>query len=331
MDKKYQIFISSTYEDLKNERDQVIKAILEMGHIPLGMEMFSAGDEEQWQLIKRQIDDSDYYVVITAHRYGSVTDEGISYTEKEYDYACEQGVPTLGFIIDDKAQWPQNICDKSDKDIRALDNFKNKIRTKMMQSWSNKDDLYGKIAISLTKQFNLKPRKGWVRSDQITNPEIPNELARLSEENAFLRNQINELSALDNKEQSIKQSIKQLQSYSFEISTKDKKYSKPFNYVELFLKISKRLLEQDYSYRFNIYLSSEILGRNQSEELISTNDVKTWLCDLETFNLIDRVRISDDIRLVKWGITEHGRDILAYYRKIELSHPNPKSETVIET
>jgi hypothetical protein len=53
LDKKYQIFVSSTYEDLKEERDQAIKAILEMGHIPLGMEMFSAADEEQWQLIAR--------------------------------------------------------------------------------------------------------------------------------------------------------------------------------------------------------------------------------------------------------------------------------------
>ncbi|EIQ1514512.1 DUF4062 domain-containing protein [Vibrio parahaemolyticus] len=70
--KKFQIFVSSTYEDLKDERDQVIKAILEMGHIPVGMEMFSAADEEQWKIIQRQIDESDYYVVIAAHKYGSL-------------------------------------------------------------------------------------------------------------------------------------------------------------------------------------------------------------------------------------------------------------------
>jgi len=58
---KYQIFISSTYDDLKNERAQVIKSILEMGHIPVGMEMFSAADDEQWKIIQRQIDESDYY------------------------------------------------------------------------------------------------------------------------------------------------------------------------------------------------------------------------------------------------------------------------------
>ena len=55
---KYQVFVSSTYEDLKIERDVVIKAVLEMGHIPVGMEMFSAADDEQWKVIARHIDES---------------------------------------------------------------------------------------------------------------------------------------------------------------------------------------------------------------------------------------------------------------------------------
>jgi Domain of unknown function (DUF4062) len=103
MNKKYQIFVSSTYQDLREERAEIIKAVLEMGHIPVGMEMFSAADEEQWKIIARQIDETDYYVVIAAHRYGSVTDAGISYTEKELDYANSKKVPVLGFVIDDSA------------------------------------------------------------------------------------------------------------------------------------------------------------------------------------------------------------------------------------
>jgi hypothetical protein len=47
MNVKYQIFVSSTYEDLRDERNEVIKACLNMGHIPVGMEMFNAADEEQ--------------------------------------------------------------------------------------------------------------------------------------------------------------------------------------------------------------------------------------------------------------------------------------------
>src|SRR5258708_16215933 len=98
---KYQIFVSSTFEDLKLEREQVIKAILEMGHLPVGMEMFSAADEEQWKIIAKQIDECDYYVVLCAHRYGSTDPStGFSFTEKEYDYAVKIGVPVLVFVID---------------------------------------------------------------------------------------------------------------------------------------------------------------------------------------------------------------------------------------
>ena len=36
MDKKFQVFISSTYEDLKNERQKVQDIILSMYQIPIG-------------------------------------------------------------------------------------------------------------------------------------------------------------------------------------------------------------------------------------------------------------------------------------------------------
>ena len=98
LDKKYQIFISSTYEDLKEERDIVMKTILSMYHIPIGMELFSAGDDDQWGIIKDTIEDSDYYILILGHLYGSETKEGISYTEKKYDYAMDEEIPILTFI-----------------------------------------------------------------------------------------------------------------------------------------------------------------------------------------------------------------------------------------
>lgn len=41
--KKLQVFISSTYKDLKSERQSAVEAILKSGHIPAGMELFSAG------------------------------------------------------------------------------------------------------------------------------------------------------------------------------------------------------------------------------------------------------------------------------------------------
>jgi len=193
MEKKYQIFVSSTYEDLRQERDAVAKAILELGDIPVGMEMFSAADETQWKLIKRQIDQSDYYIVLAAHRYGSMVGD-ISYTEREYDYAVEIGVPVLGFVIEPTADWPANHID-SDPEIRTrLEAFKMKIKSRMVSFWSNADSLNGKVLAALSKQKNLTPRPGWVRADSIAGPEVlaevarlGNEVVRLTEENSTLR------------------------------------------------------------------------------------------------------------------------------------------------
>ncbi|WP_219822397.1 DUF4062 domain-containing protein [Vibrio hyugaensis] len=193
MEKKYQVFISSTYEDLKSERDQIIKAVLEMGHIPVGMEMFSAADEDQWKLIARQIEASDYYVVIVAHRYGSETSEGISFTEKEYDFANEIGVPTLGFVIDEDADWPSSKVDKTQKKLKKLKSFKSKVQSKLVQFWSNKDELHGKASISLIKAMSINPQTGWIRADEALNSDVTNELTRLSTENSSLRQQIEKL------------------------------------------------------------------------------------------------------------------------------------------
>ena len=131
MEKKYQVFISSTYTDLVEERRKVQDTILSMYHFPIGMELFSAANEEQWGIIKETIDSSDYYVLIVAHRYGSVIkdgpDAGISYTEKEYRYAKEQGIPILAFIIDSSVKVSPD--DVEVKHRRELDDFVQEVKT----------------------------------------------------------------------------------------------------------------------------------------------------------------------------------------------------------
>src|SRR5689334_13839929 len=106
MQKKYQVFISSTYTDLVPERNELIKAILDLGHIPAGMELFGAADEEQFQYIKRVIDECDYYVLIIGGRYGSAAPDRVSYTEKEFDYAVSSGKTVLAFIHEDPSSLP---------------------------------------------------------------------------------------------------------------------------------------------------------------------------------------------------------------------------------
>ena len=189
MSLKYQVFVSSTYDDLKREREQVIRATLEMGHIPVGMEMFSAGDEEQWKLIQRTIDECDYYIVVLANRYGSEID-GISYTEKEYDYALAKGIPVIGLILDEGAPWPTELADRDHESVGRLRIFKEKVRRKSVSIWKNTEDLYAKASIALMKVFNINPQIGWIRADKATSEESTEEILQLRKTIDLLKHEI---------------------------------------------------------------------------------------------------------------------------------------------
>jgi hypothetical protein len=99
--KKLQVFISSTYLDLIEERQIAVEAILQSRNIPAGMELFAAANESQLETVKRWIDESDIYLLILGGRYGSIEEKsGKSYTHLEYEYAIKK-LPVIGIVLDD--------------------------------------------------------------------------------------------------------------------------------------------------------------------------------------------------------------------------------------
>jgi len=194
MDVKYQVFVSSTFEDLQEERRAVIAAVLAMGHIPVGMEAFNASDEDQWTNIKRRIDKADYYIVIVAERYGAEKD-GKSYTQMEYEYAVEQGVPVAAFLLkaDARRSWPNHKVEHSK--AAKVETFRELCKKKMVSFWTSAGDLSGAVVLSLTELIQLKPRVGWVRSDSVPSSNVLNELAALSEEKRQLQAEVDKLHA----------------------------------------------------------------------------------------------------------------------------------------
>ena len=114
MDKRYQVFVSSTFADLKEERQALMQSLLQLDHFPAGMELFPAANEDQWTLIKGVIDDSDYYVIVIGGRYGSTTAEGVSYTEMEFDYAIQAKKPVLAFVHNKPDEIPSGKTDQND-------------------------------------------------------------------------------------------------------------------------------------------------------------------------------------------------------------------------
>jgi hypothetical protein len=102
--KRLQVFVSSTFSDLTQERQAAVEAILTAGHIPAGMELFTSGDESQMDVIKQWIDESDVYLLILGGRYGSIDPKlGKSYTELEYEYAVRKDKPLFACVIKESA------------------------------------------------------------------------------------------------------------------------------------------------------------------------------------------------------------------------------------
>jgi hypothetical protein len=186
MDKRYQVFVSSTYADLQDERQEVMQALLELDCIPAGMELFPAANEDQWTLIKKVIDDCDYYIVIVAGRYGSVGPDGRSYTEMEYRYALERGKPVIGFVHKDPGSLPANRCEVSDDGKLKLEEFRTFVQQKMCRFWDSPADLGSQVSRSLVKLIKSNPAVGWVKADLVPDVAAAEEILRL-------RNRIEEL------------------------------------------------------------------------------------------------------------------------------------------
>lgn len=196
INKKYQIFISSTYTDLIEPRQKVIESILKQYHFPIGMEMFSAADNEQWDIIKETIESSDFYILLIGSRYGSLTEQGVGYTEKEYDYAKEIGVPILTFLKDDTLPTTPQERETDPVKIQKLQDFRAKVQeNKMREVWTNSDDLAHRVSMALMKEFPRKNRVGWIRGDSVSE-EASKELLELSKENRALQEQVARLEAL---------------------------------------------------------------------------------------------------------------------------------------
>lgn len=316
---KYQVFLSSTYSDLVDEREGIIKAILEMYHIPIGMEMFSAEDEDQWEIIRRTIEVSDYYILILGLRYGSQTSDRISFTQKEYEYALSKKIPILAFVMNDEVSLSK---DKRDDDLTQVNSFRELVLTnsKMAQFWETKDQLIKSVSISLMKQIMQKPGIGWIRGDtENSNDALSKELSALSKENRELRERVVELeSKISLKTPAINIDITQpVIDDNFSSSTK--------------LEIPNTLCMNDIDAHLLEYISEEDL-ENFNKAIPSNTELDEYNYECDRFFKIQKYSIPLVIDISNNGKTKANNIYIEiefseglYIYEKDLEHTKPKS------
>jgi hypothetical protein len=350
MDKRYQVFVSSTYEDLKEERQEVIQALLELDCIPAGMELFPAADDDQWSLIKKVIDDCDYYIVIVGGRYGSISDSGISYTQMEYEYAVTQGKPIIGFIHRDPGSILASKTENSADGKLKLEAFRSLVQQKMCKHWTNPSELGSVVSRSLVKLIKTNPAIGWVRGDLVPSESSSKEILLLKKrieeletdlENARFQapvgteglSQGNDSFRINYAYESFEETFIKRDAWKIPASSNtETHWDRLFaTWNEIFSEISPSMINEASEERLNIllndYIKAECLTdveekhpkKKFSRFRISRDDFQTIIIQLRALGLISKSKRQRSVKdgATYWTLTPYGDNLMTKLRAIK--------------
>ncbi len=322
--RKYQVFISSTWEDLIDERKEVIETLWKTNCIPSAMEQFPATEGDKWEFIKSRIDECDYFIIIVAGRYGSCDNEGLSFTEKEYNYAESIKKPILRFIHKDSDKLTGNKIESTDAGKEKLEKFKKKLKNgQLVNDWEDKHELSKKMILSIFELNKNYPEAGWIRSNTVTKPEdyilyleenkklnetlcYLNEKLKKAENNIKIEENVSDLSSNDDthtEEIVVFKEEWQLENLNFTWNEVLFRFKSAFITgifeSSLFDKIKKWILEKTYSDKVT----------DESVEKILNIVVNQFYA----LNIVDYEKIeTNGYNLLKWTITPNGLKKVKY-------------------
>lgn len=113
----YKAFVSSTFEDLKDHRREVIDALRDSGIHVDPMENWTASQDEPKVFCQERLEGCDFCVLLVGFRAGFVPDgESKSITQLEHQAAVKRGIDVLVFMLKDGTPWLRDFDDRSDDD-----------------------------------------------------------------------------------------------------------------------------------------------------------------------------------------------------------------------
>ncbi len=326
MDKRYQVFVSSTYKDLIEERRHVTQALLEMDCIPAGMEMFPAIDEDQFEFIKTVIDDCDYYLLIIAGRYGSLDAQGVSYTEKEYDYAKAKGIPVIPLLHANPGSIESDKTEQSEEGRTKLAAFRKKAQSnRLSKEWATPDELAGLVSRALHVSFKRFQAVGWIRADKAASEDVLSEINALRKENDKLKQQLaavnaappvpENLASLDDKFKLHGHFTIYGGSYN---KTVKRSWERVVTWRELFKRIAPYLVEskEDSSVK---KLTADNVAPSKDTTVLNDQDFQTIKLQFQALKLMDvyTSKAVDGKYYIFWSLTPSGKALAFDLRTVK--------------
>lgn len=325
--KKYQVFISSTYRDLIEERSKVSQILPGLDCIPTGMEIFTPSSQDIWSTIEQYLVDCDYYILIIGGRYGSLTKEGISFTEKEYNLAIEKQIPVIAMLHKNLDKLDHKKKEEDDELKSKLRLFNERIIASQTPGyWEEKNELALLIFSALTELKIKEPRVGWIRDSGQSSEALLAQLNTLRQEKEHLIEKLNEL-------QKQRQSGIELAdtNATFEFSGTysvprvggSRKWSKKITWIEIFAGIGPALLkvptDNTVRIRLNKFFEESVRPSASVEFQINEDSFETIRIQLEALGWVDVLYLNSTTGQPAWfwKLTEQGRAQLLRLRAIQ--------------
>jgi len=326
--KKYQVFVSSTYPDLAEERKEVYQALYELECMPVGMELSPAADEVHWRITQELIENSDYFVLLIGGSYGSITENGKSFPQLEYEYASEMGFPVLSFLHKNPIFIPVFKTDQAYERVQLLEAFKELAAQKTVSYWGSTEELGCMLSRSLLRIMKAEPRPGWVKADQSILDEANLHLFRLKEKVRKLEKRLQSSSMLDTKDLAQGEDTFEIIYVYKETITSYFKYGTiSLSWNDIFSKMCSNFLDQtkedEYHKKLDAYiknLTNSKLGNPYFLSVIK-DEFKTIVVQLKALGLIEirkRKRATHDTTQY-WKLTPEGDKLFTQLRAIKKS------------
>ena len=147
------VFVSSTFRNLASYREVLRLALEASGHTFLGMEHFAAQPSPPLDACLAELSTADVYVGLIGDNYGSFP-PGFdrSYTELEYNHACDEGIDRLIFVIRDDALVGLDTHDHDQHRRELLSQFRDRLmQNHTIDRFSNPHEVAWEVLAALRR------------------------------------------------------------------------------------------------------------------------------------------------------------------------------------
>lgn len=163
LDKRYQVFISSSGHDMYPERVVLSQTLVGMGFFSWGLEQQRT--PMSTSIARRQIDDCDYVILLLGSQYGEQSVSGVGYMHLEYIYAVTKQKPIVVFMHEDPSSRDLSLQDASPELQRRFQEFRKQLQLEVDQIFTYKShrDLELTVRLNMPQMLERYPVQGWVR------------------------------------------------------------------------------------------------------------------------------------------------------------------------